>query len=324
MAHRAWLMVPCLVAVLHAPARVPAAAGGVPLPASLPAPRTALNVEPVAALVRHLRDAHPVERLRFAALALDELARRYAEALAVEARDPRPAKDPASRARWRGAARESIAAAHAEAARLALTANVDLFLDPGAVLRFIVAGRTVIVDDPDLGGDASLNGRVAERYCALADCPDVFGPAHATGEGQPRVWTSWSFGAREAAVLETSAGLDFRFRDRTHLTARKRGSLAFIRALERSAGELAWYRDRGVPVEWPSLHVTRGPGGGAVLVVNSAGDYLAFDAEPVALPREPLARWYRARLAGRSFRWVFEGSERFFAPGAGAPSRADG
>lgn len=289
-----------------------AAHAAVPSAPGLPAPRHALTVEPVAALVARLREAHAIERLRFAALALDELAQSYSEALADSHDDTRPAPDPHALERWRSAARESVRRAREQAGALALAADAQMFIDPGMVLRFIIDGRTIIVDDPDLGESTGLNTRVVRRYCAVAPCPGVFGPLDDAPSDSTRVWTSWSFGAREAAVLETSIGLDFRFADRERLAERKRGSVAFVEALARSAAELAWFRDRGIPVEWDVLHLAAGPDGAAVLVVNAAGDYLALTVRPPALPREPLARWYRATLAGRRFRWVFEGAERLF------------
>ncbi|MCP5200185.1 MAG: hypothetical protein H6977_09225 [Gammaproteobacteria bacterium] len=290
-----------------------AAVGADDVPAPpLPPPTTPLALDPLAALTRHLAAAPPTARLQFAAIALDELARRYADELEAAAHDPRDARDPAGAQRWRAAARHSIAEAHALAASLTTARDVAIFVDPGPTLRFVFHGRTVMVDAPRLSGPRTLNEHIAERYCRMAHCPEVFAPGDDLPAGdQP--WSSWSFGGNQPARLETSSGLDFRFSDLEHMGERKRAALELVAALEHSARLLGWYRQRGVFVEWPALHIAALPGSGSsVLVVNTAGEYLPFAARSWALPRSPIAAWYRARLDGRRFRYVFENAETIF------------
>ncbi|MGE0486261.1 MAG: hypothetical protein AB7Q81_19080 [Gammaproteobacteria bacterium] len=292
---------------------IAAAAEPEPTPATtgLPPPTTPLTLDPLAGLITHLATAPATERLQFAAVALDELARRYDAELDAAARDPRSALDPAGTARWRAAAAQSIAEARALADSLTTAPDVQIFVDPGPTLRFVLHGRTVMVDAPRLSGPRTLNEHIAERYCRMTRCPDLFAPEDAAGGERP--WSNWSFGGGEVARLDTSSGLDFRFADLERMGERKRAALDLVEALERSARQLAWYRQRGVLVEWPALHLATSPDSGAgVLVVNSAGEYLPFASRPWALPRGPLASWYRARLDGRRFRFVFDDAAALF------------
>lgn len=281
----------------------------------LPAPRRPLSAATpgtLERLVAHLDDAHAVERLRFAALALDELARAYADELASAATDPRAGTDPGTLARWRAAARDSIDGLHATAASLAVAPDVRVFVDPGATLRFVVAGRTVLVDAPRVSGPDELNARIVRRYCERAPCPETLAPSP---RSNPRVWTSWSFGADVPALLETSSGLDFRFADMQDMGARRRHGRELVVALETSAHELRGHLARGLQVDWPLLHLAAAPtGDGSALVVNAAGDWLAVALAWRPLPREPLARWYRARVDGRTYRHVFADGERLLRP----------
>ncbi|MEQ8660500.1 MAG: hypothetical protein RLW62_06755 [Gammaproteobacteria bacterium] len=285
---------------------------------ALPAPRAALTPDTLGTLVAHLATAHPVERLRFAAIALDELAAAYGAELDAAAADRRRNDDAANLARWRAGARASIARLHATAAELAHAPDVRLFIDPGDTLRFVLTGRTVLIDAPRVSGPDALNARIARRYCERAACPENI--MSAADLAAPRVWTSWSFGANVPALLETSSGLDFRFADLQDMGARKRHGRELVSALERSARLLAWHRERGLVVDWPLLHLAPAPDGdGSALVVNAAGDWLPVPLAWRALPREPLARWYQARVAGRRYRHVFGDGERLLRP---APSGA--
>jgi hypothetical protein len=300
-----------LAALLLAVVAAAAAPVATSVTAPLPPPTTPLALDPLAGLIAHLATAPATERLQFAAVALDELARRYEAELDAAAHDPRSALDAAGTARWRAAAAQSIAEARALAGSLATARDVQIFVDPGPTLRFVLHGRTVMVDAPRLSGPRTLNDHIAERYCAMTRCPDLFAPRD--DEGGERPWSSWSFGGREVARLDTSSGLDFRFADLERMGERKRAALELVEALERSARQLAWYRQRGVLVEWPALHLTSLPDSGAgVLVVNSAGEYLPFASRPWALPHGPLATWYRARLDGRRFRYVFDDAAAIF------------
>ncbi|MEQ8492776.1 MAG: hypothetical protein RLW42_01015, partial [Gammaproteobacteria bacterium] len=286
-------------------------------PEALPPPRAPVASRALDHLVHYLAGSHPVERLRFAAVALDELARAYTDELDAAARDPRPAEDAANLARWRAAARATIAQLRATAAELASAPDVRVFVDPGATLRFVLDGRTVLVDTPRVSGPDTLNERIARRYCERAECPQRLLPATATDA--PRVWTSWSFGGGEPALLETSIGLDFRFADMRDMGTRKRRGRELVSALERSARLLAWHLERGLVVEWSLLHLAPAPAGdGSALVVNATGDWLAVPLAWRAVPQEPLARWYRARVAGRTYRYVFNNGESLLQPAPAA------
>lgn len=306
-----WLLAATLLLGSSVAGFAPAATEG----AQLPAPRRPLSATTpgtLERLVAHLEDAHAVERLRFAAFALDELARAYTDELAEAVADPRRGADPGALARWRAAARDNIDSLRASAARLAVAPDIRVFVDPGATLRFVVAGRTVLVDAPRVSGPDELNARIMRRYCERATCPERFAPLPRSA---PRVWTSWSFGAGVPALLETSSGLDFRFADMQDMGARKRHGRELVEALEASAHGLAGHVARGLQVDWSLLYLAAAPAGrGSALVVNAAGDWLAVPLAWRALPREPLARWYRARVDGRIYRHVFADGERLLRP----------
>ncbi len=294
------------------------------LHAELPPPGAALRVASLAVLVDHLAGADPVERLRFAAIALDEHARAYEAELRAEAQDARPRSDPQSIRRWRAAAAASIAELREVGAALALSADVTIFVDPGATLRFILARRTVIVDAPRIADARELNERIVARYCRAAHCPDLIAPGRPGRDPSPEpVRATWSFAAGRPAVVETSTGLDFHFSDPSALATRRAEVTRLAGALQAAARELAWYRDRGAPIEWSVLHLTRrAEDGAAVLVVNRAGDYLVLDLPPLTLPREPLANWFRARLAGRTYHHVFASAEQVFGADTERPEAA--
>lgn len=277
----------------------------------LPPPTSPLKVDALASLVGWLEAAPAVTRLQFAAVALDELAASYADELASAARDPRSDHDVAATRRWRAAARTAIDQAHADAGALTSAPDIALFVDPGPTLRFVVQGRTVIVDAPRLSGPRTLYERIAGRFCAIAHCPDLFAPTPGAATAT-RSWANWSFGGAGTAQVETSSGLDFRFSDLEHMGTRKQAASALVQDLETLAQQLAWYRDHGTRIEWPALHIATLADGDAVLVVNSTGEYLRITPTAQRLPRGPLVSWLSASLDGRRFRYVFEHAETLF------------
>ena len=87
----------------------------------------------------------------------------------------------------------------------------------------------------------------------------------------------------------------------------------FVTALLASAEQVGWLRDRGALVEWDAFHLALLPGSGAsVLVLNHYGDYVELSPRPYVVPRAPLMAWFRARLEGRRYEFVFDRAERLF------------
>lgn len=294
-------------------------AAGWPVPASavaqLPRPLAPLTLDPLTLLADWLRDVPPYERVRFATVALDEMANSYEEELRLAAGDRRVVRDPGAVRRWRAAARATIERSRALSATLLPHDNVRLFLGPGESLRFVLHGRSIMVDAPRLSGPRTLGERIVARYCARVVCPDIFEPARQAGPRE-HLWSGWSFSGRQPVFVETAIGLGFRFGDRSALASRKQVCDALVAALVDGAARLAWFRSRGAVLEWDAFHLAERPGGGgSVLVLNRYGDYLELAPEYYRVPREPLVAWFRARLSGGRYEYVFDAAGDIFAAG---------
>ena len=276
---------------------------------ALPPPNAPVTLDPLTLVAGWINDQPALERIRFVTIALDELARSYESELVTAARDRRKPRDPASLARWRAAARTAIDDARALAATLLPQDEARIYVDPGSSLRFVVHGRTVMVDTPRVGERANLGSRIVARYCGVVQCPELLAPRSA----QPRFRAGWSFSARQAAFVETSVGLGFRFDDLDDLRTRKQACETFVAALLASAEQVGWLRDRGALVEWDAFHLALLPDSGAsVLVLNHYGDYVELSPRPYEVPRAPLTAWFRARLEGRRYEFVFDRADKIF------------
>lgn len=272
--------------------------------AEMPAPRSPVGVTAVDVMVEHLRSTHAVERLQFAAVALDELVQAYRAELGTKALAR--GGDPGSVARWRGAVNDEIAYLERLANRLLTTADVIILKEPGPVLRLVIGVESVLIDAPRVSEPLALAARLIERYCARRTCPEnTF-----RRQGSVQTWASWSFSDHAPPLLDTSSGLAFRFADTARLRARQDAAIEMIDALERAAAALQWHRAQGVTVDWDSFHLARLPANGTtVIVVNGAGEYLPLDLSWREFPQAALIRWFRARLEGGERRQLIEDAE---------------
>jgi len=305
-----WLALMATTAVL---ALQPLAATG----QGLPPPRSPVAVAPLVVLSDHLATGHAADRIHFAAIALEELAQSYtAEVFAGDPDQGEPAGGASHR--WRRAAHAYAGELMAMRGRLAQARDVAVLVDPGQQLRLVMGADSVILESPRLGDPHTLERRIFERYCRIAACPDLEAWFQARDDDyRRRLWATWSFGAGQPPLLETSAGLHFRFRDRTAMDGRKAACLALLAALEGAAGRLGWFRDHGVPVDWGRVHVARLPASGlAAVVINRDGDYLPLELAYRPLPRGPIAAWLRARVHGGTARHVFDQAEGLCRPAA--------
>ena len=291
-------------------ARALLARGGSPCCfASTPPPlsphRAPLGGERLARVVAHLRTAHPVERLQFAAIALDTLAQSYREEIDASARR---GGDAGAIARWQAAVRTEIAQLEAMAAALPTVSDVLVLLEPGDVPRLVVGNESVLLDAPRVDASERLSAALVARYCTRADCSRLAPPS----ADPPRVWASWSFGGQGSPVLETSAGLDFRFADSSRLQQRQAAALALARTFASAAHELAWYTARGAPIDWEVLHCAPlATTGAEVLVIDRAGTYLALSGPCAGLPAAQVAAWFATRLRGGSTRVLVDDAARY-------------
>lgn len=277
--------------------------------AELPAPRSPVGVSAVEVMVEHLRGTHAAERLRFAAVALDELIQAYRAELGSNALAR--GGDPGSVARWRSAVHDEIAYLERLANRLLTTADVIILREPGPVLRLVIGAESVLIDAPRVSEPMTLAARLIERYCASTSCPEnTF-----RRQGSVRTWASWSFSDHAPPLLDTSSGLAFRFADTVRLRTRQDAAIEMVDALERAAMALQWHRTQGVAVDWDSFHLARLPANGTtVIVVNGTGQYLPVDLSWREFPQAALLRWFRARLEGGERHQLIEDAEAVLEP----------
>lgn len=275
----------------------------------LPAPRSPIGATAVEVMVEHLRGTHAIERLQFAAVALDELIQAYRAELGANALTR--GGDPGSVARWRRAVSDEIAHLERLANRLLTTADVIILREPGPILRLVIGLESVLIDAPRVSEPLTLATRLIERYCASRTCP----ASTLRRQGSVRTWASWSFSDHASPLLDTSSGLAFRFADTARLRSRLDAAIQMIDALERAAAALQWHRTQGVVVDWDSFHLARLPANGTtVIVVNAAGDYLPLDLSWREFPQAALMRWFRARLEGGERRQLIEDAEAVLEP----------
>lgn len=304
-----------VIAVLALALMLPAGAD------ELPRPRLPVRVSALMALTDFLHAGQPPDRIHFAGIALEELARSYdTEVFTADPEDKRN-DDQQAESRWRSAAWDYAQSILELRAQLGRIDDVQVIVDPGQVLRLVIGERQVILDPPRLDGEDDLEARIAGRFCRIAACPPPETVPDGGEDRRRRLWANWSFGRGQPPVLETSTGLHFRFADGEVSPARREAARELVGALDRLAVRLAWFRQRGLPVDWPALHLAALPGSGrAALVVNRAGDYLALEAPWRALPAPALQDWFRHRLAGRPARHIFDNAGEIFPlPAADAP-----
>lgn len=284
--------------------------------AELPQPRNPVQIDPLTMLAEYLRHAGSGDRQLFADIALVELIQGYGEELA-----PGRGKVGDEKQRWFAATRTYVERLKKFHQHLTATREVTILIDPGPSLRLLVGTQSVIVDEPRIHYGRHIHRRIVERFCDYSDCPD-FATLAATRVPwrQRQRWASWSFGGGQPPMIETSAGLGFRFRDQQRLRWRQQAALDFITRLENLVFELRWYHARGLPVDWDSFHLTRHePIGGCALVVNRAGDYLPLDIPVCDLPAAAVSRWFNARLTRARFNYIFEHAEAVLGTGPTEP-----
>ncbi|MDX1512403.1 MAG: hypothetical protein R3174_01555 [Gammaproteobacteria bacterium] len=254
----------------------------------------------------------------FAWIALDEMVSAYGqETLSLEAAGGIPLNHP--KARWVIATREYAQRLRAIAESLSAGSAVEIRADAPGMLLLFVDGQIVEVSGPRIAEPNYMGKRIIDRYCEIHDCGFFEAGAEPREQAPPpTIEAVWSFSAGRGPVCVTSNGLEFQFKDLSHLARKRSACLQVAEQLRDLTEALRRAADTGVIIDWPALDIVATSAGiPEQVVLNGRGDYLLVSVPSLAASR-PLRdlsmAWIRARLRGEPIFQSFPHAEQLLAP----------
>jgi len=265
-------------------------------------------------LARVVGDSPLPMRRDFSWLAITEMANMYreeAERARLETRHTTRARDAV---KWAASVDSYAAGMQARADAITTDTDIEIIVAANNSINLYLAGEPVILSGAFSGRQQAYEQRVTEQFCVLYLCerfldePDLPMPGKDVLAGKRTTNAAyWSFSQYAGPVCMTADGLEFQFRDMTHMNRKRAACKQLVAELYALLDVLTRSHQRGVPLAWGSMEIS--PVGD-----SQAHQVVLPGSEPVRLSLPGLAAskdlfrivrpWLAARAQGQDFHLV--------------------